>query len=73
MEDLMILLLLCELSYIVLRLYKVEVNTTMRILFPCPLLLIAGLVRAQTGITDPITEDCGPSVVCVNRYANVLP
>ncbi|KAL1856060.1 hypothetical protein Plec18170_003928 [Paecilomyces lecythidis] len=38
-----------------------------------PLFLVAGLVRAQTGVTDPITEKCGPSVVCVNKYANVLP
>ncbi|KAJ9273499.1 hypothetical protein DTO212C5_573 [Paecilomyces variotii] len=39
----------------------------------CPLFLIAGLVRAQTGITNPLTTKCGPSVVCVNKYANVLP
>lgn len=39
----------------------------------CSLLLIAGLVGAQTGVTDPIAENCGPSVVCINKYANVLP
>ncbi|RAK93619.1 lactonohydrolase [Aspergillus costaricaensis CBS 115574] len=41
------------------------------------LLLLASftgsLVQAQTGVTHPISEECGPSVVCVNHYANVLP
>jgi hypothetical protein len=36
-------------------------------------ILIAGLTHAQTGVTNPISEACGPSVVCINRYANVLP
>ncbi|OJK02962.1 hypothetical protein ASPACDRAFT_76061 [Aspergillus aculeatus ATCC 16872] len=35
--------------------------------------LAPGLARAQTGVTQPISEDCGPSVVCINRYGNVLP
>ncbi|BCR86996.1 SMP-30/gluconolactonase/LRE family protein [Aspergillus chevalieri] len=35
--------------------------------------LLAGITRAQTGLTNPISEDCGPSVVCINKYANVLP
>ncbi|PYH40600.1 SMP-30/gluconolactonase/LRE family protein [Aspergillus saccharolyticus JOP 1030-1] len=36
-------------------------------------LLTPGLAQAQTGVTEPISENCGPSVVCVNRYGNVLP
>ncbi|KAH2119886.1 hypothetical protein KXV46_008975, partial [Aspergillus fumigatus] len=35
--------------------------------------LFARLALTQTGVIDPISEDCGPSVVCVNHYANVLP
>lgn len=37
------------------------------------LFLLAGVVHAQTGVTRPLAEPCGHSVVCVNRYANVLP
>ncbi|EAW07931.1 SMP-30/gluconolactonase/LRE family protein [Aspergillus clavatus NRRL 1] len=36
-------------------------------------LLFARLARTQTGVIDPISEQCGPSVVCVKHYANVLP
>ncbi|PYH95869.1 lactonohydrolase [Aspergillus ellipticus CBS 707.79] len=31
------------------------------------------LAYAQTGITQPLFDDCGPSVVCISRYGNVLP
>ncbi|KAE8147257.1 hypothetical protein BDV25DRAFT_36282 [Aspergillus avenaceus] len=34
---------------------------------------LVGSTWAQTGMTKPISEACGPSLVCVNRYANVLP
>ncbi|RMZ44632.1 lactonohydrolase [Aspergillus flavus] len=36
-------------------------------------LVLSGLTHAQTGVTSPIAEACGPSMVCINRYANVLP
>ncbi|KAI9928522.1 hypothetical protein ASPWEDRAFT_336980 [Aspergillus wentii DTO 134E9] len=36
-------------------------------------LLFASFVHSQTGVTNPISEKCGSSVVCINRYANVLP
>ncbi|KAF9887450.1 hypothetical protein FE257_010167 [Aspergillus nanangensis] len=35
--------------------------------------ILAETTLAQPGITDPISEVCGPSVICVNHYANVLP
>jgi sugar lactone lactonase YvrE len=35
--------------------------------------LFVRLALTQTSVTDPISEDCGPSVVCINHYANVLP
>ncbi|PKY04120.1 lactonohydrolase [Aspergillus campestris IBT 28561] len=35
--------------------------------------LLIGLAAAQTGVTGPIAEKCGPSVVCVNKYGNILP
>lgn len=38
----------------------------------CQLLLL-GCACAQSGITAPISEICGPSVTCINHYANVLP
>lgn len=34
---------------------------------------IFGRACSQTGVTNPLYENCGPSVLCVNRYANVLP
>ncbi|KAL4896371.1 lactonohydrolase [Aspergillus ambiguus] len=34
---------------------------------------LIGVARTQSGVTTPISEACGPSVVCVNHYANVLP
>ena len=46
---------------------------TMHSRFSAISLFLAGVARAQTDITSPVSEDCGPSVVCVNRYANVLP
>ena len=36
-------------------------------------LVLSELTHAQTGVMSPIAEACGPSVVCINRYANVLP
>lgn len=46
---------------------------TMHSRFSAIYLFLAGVARAQTEVTSPISEDCGPSVVCVNKYANVLP
>lgn len=48
-------------------------SVTMRSLTWTSLFALLGTVRAQTGVTDPIYENCGPSVVCINHYANVLP
>lgn len=44
----------------------------MRSLLPACCLLVS-FARAQTGVIEPISESCGPSVVCVHKYANVLP
>ncbi|KAE8354441.1 hypothetical protein BDV28DRAFT_83571 [Aspergillus coremiiformis] len=35
--------------------------------------VLAGVSHAQTGVTTPVSQACGSSVVCINHYANVLP